>query len=340
MFCFSACAEQPAVEEFSQEETRALVEALFAAAAGTTYEYEAELREDMTDEQLLERNAENALYREMTRQWLLEAFGFEPEPADDEVEEEPAEPEWTAEDGYACFQENEYGCAYLALLSGYGADSPEACMDVTRQIIGAWLKEIDHAALAEMNGDYALWLFSPATQIDYPVVRGSDNKYYLKRLFNGEKNSAGTLFIDYRNLADLQDPNTLIYGHHMRNDSMFGALTDYEEQAYYEAHPYMLAMNGSGIYLLEIFAGYTTTKYDHCYDIAISDENDLMEFVTEAAEKSDFAADTEVEKTVRLVTLSTCAYAFENARYIVIAKAVPISPNIFTEMRNTALSSS
>lgn len=321
-----AFAAEPEEQVYTQEETKIFVEALFAAAVGVDYEQEAGLRAEMTEEQILERNAENALYRQQTRPWLMEAFGYEPEelPESDELSES-VDPVWTSADSFACFSENEYGVEYLSLLSTYGAEGAEACMTLTREICSAWLAEVDHAKLSEMNDDYALWLYAPKTQIDYPVVLGSDNKYYLKRLFNGEKNSAGTLFIDYRNLPDLQDPNTLIYGHHMRNDSMFGTLTDYEEQAYFEAHPYLLATNGKEIYLLEVIAGYTTTKNDHCYDIAISDENDMMNFLNTAAEKSDFQAGVDVELSDRLVTLSTCAYAFENARYILIARAVPVT---------------
>jgi len=205
-----------------------------------------------------------------------------------------------------------------------GAEDMDACLALTKEICAQWMTEIDHEMLAEMNGDYRCWIYAPGTQIDYPVVQGEDNSRYLKRLFNGERNSAGTLFVDYRNLPDFQDPNTLIYGHHMRNDSMFGTLTDYAEQTYYEGHPIMLVMTPDEIFLLEIFAGYTTSDKDHCYDIAISDEEDMAAFIEEAVRKSDFVSGVQVQTTDRLVTLSTCAYAFEDARYILIGRIVPV----------------
>ena len=195
---------------------------------------------------------------------------------------------------------------------------------MTRQLCRAWMAEVDHEALAAMNGDYACWLYAPGTQIDYPVVHGEDNSRYLSTLFNGEKNASGTLFIDYRNLADFADPNTLIYGHHMRNDSMFGQINDYQEQAFYAAHPYMLVMSGKEIAVIEVLAGYTTSSSDHCYDIAISDEEDMEAFVETARGKSDFTSGVEVSGSDRLVTLSTCAYAFENARYIVIGRLATV----------------
>ena len=82
----------------------------------------------------------------------------------------------------------------------------------------------------------------------------------------------------------------------------------------------MLMISNHEIAVLEMFAGYTTSKRDHCYDIAISDENDLRAFVDEAKQKSDFSCGVEPLAGDRLVTLSTCAYAFQNARYIAIGR--------------------
>ena len=85
--------------------------------------------------------------------------------------------------------------------------------------------------LRDINPDVCGWLTLDGTAIDYPVVQAEDNAKYLHRLFNGAYNACGTLFIDYRNLPEFQDPNTLIYGHHMRNGSMFKSITYYAEQS-------------------------------------------------------------------------------------------------------------
>ena len=333
--------------DMTPEEIRAFIEAVFAAAVGTSVEEEKALRETMTDEEILARNAENAEYRAKALPWLLAVFRPEvrpeelmptpeptqeptplpspeptPEPTHLPVPEptaqetaEPAEemPVYTTYDSYEVFGERESGREYLALMERMGADSREKCLLLTQEICGMWMDEVDHERLSRMNGDYRCWIYAPATQMDYP-------SHYLKRMFNGERNSAGTLFIDYRNLPGFLDPNTLIYGHHMRNDSMFGALTDYVEQSYYEGHPVMLMMSAEEIFLLEVFAGYTTSDKDHCYDIAISGEEDMAAFIREAERKSDFDSGVLVKTTDRLVTLSTCSYLFEDARYIVIGR--------------------
>jgi len=318
----------------SPEDVQAFVEAMFAAATGTDAAHEDELRMDMTDEEIQARNAANADYRARTMPWLIAAFRpatdvepaetRSPEPTVNPTPEPDAPPIYTVEDSYAAFAETESGAAYLALLETMGGADMEAQLLIAREICKIWMAQVDHEKLAGMNGDYRAWIYAPGTQIDYPIVQCGDNNHYLKRMFNGEYNSAGTLFIDYRNLPDFHDPNTLVYGHHMRNDSMFGTLTDYVRQTYYEEHPFMLMMSPNEIFLLEIFAGYTTSDRDHCYDIAISDEEDMAAFVGEAVRKSDFVSGVPVGTTERLVTLSTCAYAFEDARYILIGKIIPV----------------
>lgn len=293
--------------EFTGDEAREIVESLLAAAAGTTFEEEKRLRASLTEEECLERSAELAAYRAKTLPWLCAALG------------QAADAQTLAE-GYAAMQTCDVGRAYLELLAGCGFDGPQACLEETVRACQRWLGEIDHAALEQINPDYACWLYCPDSPIDYPVVQGADNSRYLHRLFNGEKNACGTLFIDCRNLTDFQDPNTLIYGHHMRDGSMFKAITYYEDQLWFDSHPYMLLISGREIAVLELFAGCTASKRDPCYEIALSDGDDLLALAAALREKSDFASGVEIRPGDRLVTLSTCAYAFEGARHIAVGR--------------------
>ena len=314
-----------AQETDQSERDAALVQALFAATAGTTAELEKAARQDLTGEEIELCNAENAAYRAQTRQWLLAVLACaapepdmaapSPEPDETPAPEQAAEPAW--DEICALFETTQPGRDYLALLD---AEDAEARLEETRAAYWRWTAEIDAVKLSEINPDYACWIFAPDSPIDYPVVQGEDNDYYLHRLFNGAENACGTLFVDYRNLPGFQDPNTLIYGHHMRNGSMFKSITYYADQSYFEAHPYWLILTPDAHYLVEVLAGYTTSKNDHCYDIAISDPQDLADFAQAAREKSNFLSDVAVEPGDRLVTLSTCAYAFENARYILIGR--------------------
>lgn len=311
-----------------------MVEKLFAAMAGTVYDAEAELRKDMTAEEAEIRNAENAAYRAAVLPWLAEVFRMD-DPAEEtepQPTQKPSLPEETdvpdreelLKAAYAALQQRETGAEYLRFT---GAEDMDGAIAVTREYVSEWLAQVDHVSLKTMNDDYLCWLYCPDSMVDYPVVQAEDNSKYLHRMFGGDYNSAGTLFADYRNLPDFEDPNTLIYGHHMRNGSMFGVLVNYAEQAFFESHPYWLAMRENEIDLIELFAGYTTGRDDHCYDIAISDENDMRLFIEEACAKSDFSNELQFEADDHLVTLSTCAYAFRNARYIAIGRFVPLWMN-------------
>ncbi len=307
-------------------EVHAMVEALFTAAAGAAEREELALWKGLkTQSARDERSAENAAYRVRTLPWLMQAFapGNPPQAGKESLPTEVAFPELAA--SMEALRGNPQGQAYLAMAASFGASDAEGCMAVTQAIVQRWLAEIDHEQLAGINGDYQFWLYGAGTPIDYPVVQCGNNSYYMDRMFNRKANKAGTLFVDYRNLPDFADPNTLIYGHHMRDSSMFHSLTDYESRGFYDAHPWMLVVRADEILLVEIFAGYVTDGRDHCYDIAISDEEDMRAFAEAAREKSNFDAHVEIDcSRDHLVTLSTCAYNFENARYVVIGRLVTV----------------
>ena len=323
MLLGAVCAAEE--QETETETAHRVVSALFAAAAGTDAETEMALRLDMTEEQQQERNAVSAAYRETVFPWLADVLTRDDEEEHLRITEEMTEEEQTAyrdalDHAYTALSENDFGRQYLDILDALGAWDRDTCLSKTREYFRVWLSEIEPERLTGLNDDFTFWLYSQDSPIDYPVVQAEDNIFYLHRMFNGANNSAGTLFMDYRNLPDLLDPNTLVYGHHMNNGSMFGSLVKYKDQAYFESHPYMLIVGRNEIDIVQVFSGYTTHRSDECYDIAISDEDDLMEFVEIALEKSDFVCEPVILANDRLITMSTCAYTFQNARYIVIGR--------------------
>lgn len=107
--------------------------------------------------------------------------------------------------------------------------------------------KVDFERLQEENKDIIAWLYCPDTEINYPVVQSKDNEYYLRRLLDGTWNIAGTLFMDYRNAADCSDLHTIIYGHNMKNNTMFGSLPKYSKQEYYEEHSVCICSHQSRI---------------------------------------------------------------------------------------------
>lgn len=183
--------------------------------------------------------------------------------------------------------------------------------------------QVDFDLLAETNSDVIGWLYCGDTPINLPVVQGSDNDYYLKRMFDGTWNSSGTLFADYRMSGDFSDGYNLIYGHNMKNDEMFGTLPNYSQQAYYELHPVMWLLTPAGDYRLELLAGYVTEATSQVYSLHQS-ETDVYTMVQQAMEQSTFTASLTIAPEDRFVTLSTCSYEYDNARYVLIGRLVPV----------------
>ncbi len=175
----------------------------------------------------------------------------------------------------------------------------------------------DFAALQKSNPDIVAWIYSPGTKINYPVVQGTDNDYYLHRLVNGQKNAGGTLFMDCNNEKTFTDDNTIIYGHHMKNGSMFAGLEKYKEQSYYDAHPVLYLLTPEKSYRLVVFAGFVTASDSPVYTLQFPDE-DRQSWIEKALKQSDFQTDVRVAADEPVVTLSTCDYTYEDARYVVL----------------------
>ena len=184
--------------------------------------------------------------------------------------------------------------------------------------------EVDFEKLGAINPDVAAWLILEDTQINYPVVQGGDNAFYLNHTFDGTRNKVGALFFDSNNTPGFADQNTIIYGHNMRDGSMFAALKNYQAQAFFDEHPYMLLLTPDGNYLVEIFAAYATAVTADSWRHTFDDEVDFANWIDEAKNRSDFTSDVEILPSDRVITLSTCSYVFDNARYVVVGRLVPI----------------
>ena len=173
---------------------------------------------------------------------------------------------------------------------------------------------VDFSKLKEKNSEIIGWIYIPNTEIHYPVLQGKDNEKYLKKSAIGKNNRAGSIFMDYRNNSNLLDDNTIIYGHNMKNGSMFGNLQAYKDQEYYNTHKEAYYFTPDKIFALELVFGYTTSSDDKLYSLEKIDET----VINEMKEKTDFKSDVEVSELDKFLTLSTCAYETEDARYVVV----------------------
>ncbi|MBP3967315.1 class B sortase [Paenibacillus lignilyticus] len=182
---------------------------------------------------------------------------------------------------------------------------------------------VDFAMLADINPDTVGWLKAENTEIDYPIVQGRDNSYYLGHLFTGETNRMGSLFVDYRTPGDFSGRMTIIYGHYMKNNSMFASLLKYKKQVYYDAHPQMQIETPSGRYTLALFAGIIADGKEEFLRRDFDDDDDYVAYIHSVVEASTFRSDVTVGADERIVALITCSYEYTNARYALLGKLVP-----------------
>lgn len=184
---------------------------------------------------------------------------------------------------------------------------------------------VDFESLLADNGDVVGWIYGEDTVINYPVVQGSDNEYYLHRMLDGNTSASGAIFLDYRCSADFSDDNSILYGHNMRNGSMFHSLVEYGNQEYYDAHPVLYLLTPEQNYAVKLFAGFVTDSDGWVYVFQFNGEEEKAAYLERAVEESDFQALVTPETGDRLLILSTCSYEYDNARYVVLGVLTPIA---------------
>ena len=187
--------------------------------------------------------------------------------------------------------------------------------------------KIDFEGLQAVNPDVIAWIDIPGLSISYPVVQGTDNAYYLHHLFTGEYNSSGSIFADWHNQPDFTDPNTIVYGHNMKNGSMFGTLSHYQDQALWEASPYFYLYVPGKVLKYQIFSCYAGYVRSQAYTYSFPEESDFEIFLGKIRSYAGYDTSVEVGKTDRVVTLSTCVSSRRDYRYIVHGKLKEVMDN-------------
>lgn len=172
--------------------------------------------------------------------------------------------------------------------------------------------------LQKINQEIVGWLRLEGTQLDNPVLQTNNNDFYLHHNYAGEKSRAGSIFMDYRN--EINARHTILYGHVMRNGTMFGELAKFAEQNYVEAHPYFIYETPSERYRLEVFAAYETTTDFYYIETEFTDTS-YAEFLQTIQQKSQIMMPVTVTANDSIITLSTCTTSpNDDERFVVHAK--------------------
>lgn len=180
--------------------------------------------------------------------------------------------------------------------------------------------KIDFAKLKQKNSDAIAWIKVNGTDIDFPVVKGTDNSYYLTHNFDKEKNKAGWIFADYRNKFDGTDKNIIIYGHNMKNGSMFASLKDVIKEEWYnnENNKYIALITENENCKYQVFSVYQIETEEYYLQTNISN---FKEFVEKIKGRSKKKFNVDIKETDSILTLSTCA---DNTKYRVVLHAVKV----------------
>ena len=189
----------------------------------------------------------------------------------------------------------------------------------------AKLASIDLNALREVNPDVIGWIRVPNSKINYPLMQGEDNTFYLEHTWEGNKNPYGSIFLESRNSPDMTDFNTIIYGHNMLNGSMFGGLSSFGYQWYFNWNKYVYILTDVGIYRYEIFSSYAAEVDSATYGLSFNQWETRENFIAMALENSQIDSDVVPEPTDRIITLSTCTGVGYESRRVVHAmlKMIP-----------------
>ena len=182
------------------------------------------------------------------------------------------------------------------------------------------MAQINLAALREANLDVVGWIRIPDTKIDYPLMQGEDNDFYLKHTWDKQPNSVGSIFLEHLNSSDLTDYNTIVYGHNMKNGLMFGDLPDFSIQKHWQTHPYVYLLTDAGVYRYEIFAFYLAEVDSLTYSMNPAQDITKTDFLNLAMEKNRIQTGIEPALTDRILTLSTCSGGSYANRYVVQAR--------------------
>ena len=175
--------------------------------------------------------------------------------------------------------------------------------------------------LKSKNSDYRFWIKVKNTNIDFPVVQGNDNSFYLKHDFYKSSSFSGCPFVHYRN--DIKkDQNIIIYGHNMRNNNMFNQLEKFKNFSFFNNDNDIVVTDEEGQHIYKVFSAYTAKSNEQICKTNYSNKDEFLKEINDMKSKSLFKKDIQFNKDDRIITLVTCTYEINDGRLIVEGKLI------------------
>ena len=181
---------------------------------------------------------------------------------------------------------------------------------------------VDFDGLKKVNSDCIAWLLIPGTNINYPVVSGIDNSYYVTHTFKKTTNKSGAIFTDMRNSLNFLDKNTIIYVHNLKNNKMFSDLKKFLTKSYFDNHKRIVVYTENKELVYVVFAVCKTMEDSDIYKVRFSTDEEFSGHIDMVVDSSMIEVLGENQDIKRIITLSACTNNLEGERVVVIAKLV------------------
>lgn len=194
-------------------------------------------------------------------------------------------------------------------------------------------RKIDFASMqADVNEDIYAWIYVPGTKVDYPILqRSGNNDFYLDHDLNGKKASCGSIYTENYNKKDFNDNHTVVYGHNMKNGSMFKSLRNYDDKDFFEENKYIYVYTESDTRVYEIFGAYEYTDEHLLLNYKTDNAGGFQKYLDMVKKQPDASGHFNRELTVnssdKIITLSTCISGKDGSRYLVQGKLIAVEAN-------------
>lgn len=181
-----------------------------------------------------------------------------------------------------------------------------------------YVSPINFEELAEINPDVVGWIKIPGTNVNYPIVQAADNDMYLHKSFEGEETAAGSIFLDFESQSDMRGYNSILYGHNMRNGSMFKDIVRYKEEEYFKEHQYFEIYTPTETIHLKAVSCYYIKNDPMVRKTRFKTDESFQAFVQAMLKPCEYAQIPE-EPVKNLYTLVTCSYEVDDGRTVLFA---------------------
>ncbi len=169
------------------------------------------------------------------------------------------------------------------------------------------IDDINFTELSRVNSDVVAWLIVDSTNINYPIVKTSDNDFYLNHNFNKINDSNGWTFMDYRNSGNMDDENTIFYGHNLMNKTSFGSISSiFTDKWYKNSNHSIVVVTANGRFTYKIFSVYYSDPDSSYLQTNYNDSEQYLEFLNTLKSKSKYNFKEELNANDKIITLSTC----------------------------------